>query len=85
VELQTENRSQYILRTTHVARDKTGPSNFLEKIGEDKVGDESGQLHAPAALPPGKETQYPLDRRLSGPQSQSGRCGKERNLFPAGN
>jgi hypothetical protein len=26
----------------------------------------SGQLHAPAALPPGKEPWYPLDRRLGG-------------------
>jgi hypothetical protein len=32
----------------------------------------SGQLHAPAALPPGKETRYPLHRRLGGSQS---RCG----------
>ena len=31
-----------------------------------------GQRHAPAALPPGK-TQYPLYRRLSGPQNRSGR------------
>jgi len=29
-----------------------------------KVG---GQLHAPITLPPGKETRYPLDRRLGGP------------------
>jgi len=28
----------------------------------------SGQLFAPAALPPGKEPRYPLDRRLGGPQ-----------------
>jgi len=35
----------------------------------------SGQLHAPAALPPGKEPWYPLDRRLGGPQSRSGRGG----------
>jgi hypothetical protein len=26
----------------------------------------------PAALPPGKQRQYPLDRRLSWPQNQSG-------------
>jgi hypothetical protein len=32
----------------------------------------SGQLHAPAALPPGKEPWYPLNRRLGGPQSRSG-------------
>jgi hypothetical protein len=31
----------------------------------------SGQLHAPAALPPGKSPWYPLDRRLGGPQSRS--------------
>jgi len=29
-----------------------------------------GQRHTPAALPPGK-TQYPLYRRLGGPQGQS--------------
>jgi hypothetical protein len=28
----------------------------------------SGQLHAPAALPPGKILWYPLDRRLGRPQ-----------------
>jgi hypothetical protein len=40
----------------------------------------SGQLHAPAALPPqGKSPWYPLDRRLSGPQSRSVRGGKEEN------
>jgi len=33
--------------------------------------DVSGQLHVPAALPPGKEPRYPLDRRLNGPQSRS--------------
>jgi hypothetical protein len=26
--------------------------------------EEGGQLHAPVALPPGKEPLYPLDRRL---------------------
>jgi hypothetical protein len=47
----------------------------------------SGQLHAPAALPPGKEpTRYPLDRKLSGPQSRSGHGDKEKNSpVPAGN
>jgi hypothetical protein len=43
----------------------------------------SGQLHAPTALPPGKEPPYPLDKRLGGPQSRSGRYGEERNLTPA--
>jgi hypothetical protein len=42
----------------------------------------SGQLHAPAALPPGKSPWYPLDRRLSGPQSHSGRSDEEKNSQP---
>jgi hypothetical protein len=42
----------------------------------------SGQLHAPAALPPRKEPGYPLDRRLGGPQSRSGRGVKEKNSTP---
>jgi hypothetical protein len=37
----------------------------------------SGQLHAPAALPPGKSSRYPLYRRLGGPQRRSGRYGEE--------
>jgi hypothetical protein len=32
---------------------------------------------------PGKSPPYPFDRRLSGPQSRSGGCGKEKNLDPA--
>jgi hypothetical protein len=36
----------------------------------------------PAALPPGKEPQYPLDRRLGGPQSHFGHGGKEKNSQP---
>jgi hypothetical protein len=39
----------------------------------------SGQLHDPAALPPGRNTGYPLDGRLVGLQSQSGRGGEEKN------
>jgi hypothetical protein len=34
-----------------------------------------GELHAAAALTPKKLTQYVLDRKLSGPQSQSVCCG----------
>jgi hypothetical protein len=34
-----------------------------------------GQRHAPAALPPGK-TQYPLYRKLGGPQGRSGQVRK---------
>jgi hypothetical protein len=36
----------------------------------------SGPLHAPDALPGGKSPRYPLDRRLGGPQSRSGRRGE---------
>jgi hypothetical protein len=39
----------------------------------------SDEPHAPAALPPGKEPSYPLDRRLGGTQSQSGCSGEEKN------
>jgi hypothetical protein len=39
----------------------------------------NGQLHTPAALPRGKESLVPLDRRLGGPQSRSGRDGEEKN------
>jgi hypothetical protein len=40
----------------------------------------SGQLYDPGNLP-----RYPLDRRLVGPQTRSGRYGEETNLAPAGN
>jgi hypothetical protein len=42
----------------------------------------SGQLHAPAALLQWKSPLYPLDRRLGGPQSRSGR-GEEKNSQPS--
>jgi hypothetical protein len=44
----------------------------------------SGQLHAPAALTPKERVPgtYPLDRRLGGPQSRSGRVGEEKNSQP---
>jgi hypothetical protein len=45
----------------------------------------SAQLRAPAALPVGNSHWYPLDRRLGGPQSQSGRDGEEKNIVPATN
>jgi len=41
----------------------------------------SGKLHAPAVLTAGKRTCYPLNTRLSGPQSLSG-SGDERNSQP---
>jgi hypothetical protein len=37
----------------------------------------SGQIYATAASPPAKELLYPLDRRLVGPQSRSGRGWEE--------
>jgi hypothetical protein len=41
---------------------------------------------ASAALAPRKSPLYPLDVRLGGHQSRSGRCGEEKNLVPhAGN
>jgi hypothetical protein len=39
----------------------------------------SGHFHAPAALSSRKEPRYPLDRRLGGPQSRSGRDGENKN------
>jgi hypothetical protein len=38
----------------------------------------SGQLHAPAALLPGKEPLVPI----GGPQNRSGRGGEEKNSQP---
>jgi hypothetical protein len=42
----------------------------------------SGQIHAPAALPPGKSPCYPVDRRLGGHQSRPGLGGEEINSQP---
>jgi hypothetical protein len=42
----------------------------------------SGQLHVPATLFREKSPQYPLNMRLGGPQSRSGRGGEEKNLCP---
>jgi hypothetical protein len=42
----------------------------------------SRQLHVPTALPPEKDPRYPLDRRLGGPQSLSGRRGEDKILDP---
>jgi hypothetical protein len=44
----------------------------------------TGQLHAPADFAPGKDPRYPLDRRLSGPESPSGRHGEVKILAPTG-
>jgi hypothetical protein len=42
----------------------------------------SGQLHAPAADSQGKSPWYPLDTRLGGTKSRSGRGGEEKNSQP---
>jgi len=44
--------------------------------------DVSVHLHCPAALPWGKSPQYPFDKRLGVPQSQSEHGGKEKNSQP---
>jgi hypothetical protein len=44
----------------------------------------SGQLCTPAIVPTRKESQYLLDRRLGGPQSQSGLWRREKPLHPIG-
>jgi hypothetical protein len=41
----------------------------------------SGHRHTPAALPQRNSPRYPLDMRLGGLQSWSGRYGGKRNLF----
>jgi hypothetical protein len=41
-----------------------------------------GQIHAPAALLPGKNPRYPLDRRLGEPQSRFRHGGEEKNSQP---
>jgi hypothetical protein len=42
----------------------------------------SGQIHVPAALPPGKSPCYPLDRRVGGLQIRSERGGEQKNSQP---
>jgi hypothetical protein len=42
----------------------------------------SSQLHAPAAYPQGKSPWHPLDRRLGGPKSRSGRDSNPRSYRP---
>jgi hypothetical protein len=41
----------------------------------------SGQLQSPAAFLSEKEPPVPMDKKLGGPQSRSGRSGKERTIF----
>jgi hypothetical protein len=41
----------------------------------------NSQLRTPATLPQSKSLRYPLDRRLGGPQSRSGRGGEEKSAI----
>jgi hypothetical protein len=59
-------------QATKVQKGKRYSYTFSFTSALDWVG---GQHHAPAALPPGR-TQYPLYRRLGGPQGRSGRAQK---------
>jgi hypothetical protein len=45
----------------------------------------SGQLHAPAALPRGKNPRYPFNRTIGGTQSRGRRSGEEKSLTSAEN
>jgi hypothetical protein len=42
----------------------------------------SGQLHAPAALLPGKQALVSISLELGGPQSRSERCGSQIIFLP---
>jgi hypothetical protein len=42
----------------------------------------TAQFHALTALPPGKEAPEPIDKKLDGPQSKSGRYGEVTILDP---
>jgi hypothetical protein len=42
----------------------------------------SGQLHAPTALPPGKERLVPFQQEAGGPQNRSERGGEKKNSQP---
>jgi len=43
----------------------------------------SGQRHAPAVLPPGKELPPPIEQRLGGPQSPFGLPGEKKISCPS--
>jgi hypothetical protein len=42
----------------------------------------SGELHPPTTLPLEKRPQYPLDGKMSWPQSRSG-CGGKEKILPS--
>jgi hypothetical protein len=47
------------------------------------AGGDWSALH-PGGFTPGERPPYPLDRRVDGPQSRSGRRGEEKSLDPTG-
>lgn len=51
---------------------------MLHSLLASALGDLRGWIHQMIAIRP----QYHLNRKLRGPQSQSQRFGKEKNLFP---
>jgi hypothetical protein len=59
-----------------------GEMGYLHRSRPRQLMELSGQLHAPAALPPWKYSRYPLARRLGGIRSRSERCGEETISFP---
>jgi hypothetical protein len=48
------------------------------------VGGEWSDSHSGRFSPGERAPQYALNRRLSGPQNRSGRCGEEKILDPTG-
>jgi len=55
-----------------------GEYRYMSTLSLTSELDEVGGRHAPAALPPGKETRYPLYRRRVGPRAGMDGCGKSR-------
>ena len=47
------------------------------------VGSRWWSTSRPGRFNPGKELRYPMNRRLGGAQSRSGRVGEEENLGPS--
>jgi hypothetical protein len=61
------------MKTYELSLDHSRPRHYIEL---------TSHLHAPAALSPGKELSVPIGQRLSGPWSQSGPYGAQKNLLP---
>jgi hypothetical protein len=58
-------------------RNENIASQFLTSALDEASASRPGRF-----TPRGKRPQCPLDKRLGGLQSQSGRCGVEKNLLP---